>query len=133
MPLPQTVARFNRRVTNRITGQFADQLPGFGIVIHKGRRSGRMYHTPLNVFRAGNDYIIALTYGAETDWVRNVLAADGCEIVTRGRRIRLAHPRLITDPPMPWAPLPVRLILRATGVTEYMRLTRVAAEGGEPR
>lgn len=133
MPLPQAVARFNRRATNRFTGVFADRLPGFGIVIHKGRRSGRTYRTPMNVFRAGNDCLIALTYGAETDWLRNVLAAGGCEIVTCGQRISLAHPRLITDPHMPWAPLPVRLILRAMGVTEYLRLTRVPGEGGEPR
>lgn len=134
MPLSHRMARFNRRVTNRITGTFAGRLPGFGIVIHKGRRSGRTYRTPMNVFRDGNDYLIALTYGAETDWVRNVLAADGCKLVTRGRQISLAHPRLVTDPRMPWAPLPARLILRATGVTQYLRLTRVAAEGGgEPR
>lgn len=133
MPLPQRLARFNRRVTNRVTGQFADRLPGFGIVIHKGRRSGRTYRTPMNVFRDGNDYIIALTYGAETDWVRNVLAAGGCEIMTRGRRVGLTHPRLITDPRMPWAPLPVRLILRASGTTGYMRLTRVPSEAGAPR
>ena len=78
-PLSQRVARFNRRVTNRITRPFADRLPRFGIVIHIGRTSGRTYRTPVNVFRDGNDYIIALTYGAETDWVCSVQAAGGCQ------------------------------------------------------
>jgi len=127
MPLPQRVARFNRRATNRITRPFAGRLPGFGIVIHTGRKSGRTYRTPINVFRDGNDYIIALTYGAETDWVRNVQAAGGCQIVTRGRRISLTNPRLVTDPRRQWAPPLVRLILGLTNVPQYLRLTRVPA------
>ena len=127
MPLPQRIGRFNRRVTNRITGPVADRLPGFGIVIHTGRKSGRTYRTPINVFRDGSDYIIALTYGAETDWVRNVQAAGGCQIVTRGRRISLTNPRLVTDPRRQWAPPLVRLILGLTNVPQYLRLTRVPA------
>ncbi|HST90378.1 MAG TPA: nitroreductase family deazaflavin-dependent oxidoreductase [Ktedonobacterales bacterium] len=127
MPLSQRVARFNRRVTNHITRPFADRLPRFGIVIHTGRRSGRTYRTPVNVFRDGNDYIIALTYGAETDWVRNVQAAGGCQLVTRGRRISLTNPRLVTDARRQWAPPLVRLILSLTNVPQYLRLTRVPA------
>jgi deazaflavin-dependent oxidoreductase (nitroreductase family) len=127
MPLSQQVARFNRRVTNQVTRRFAGQLPGFAIVIHTGRRSGRMYRTPVNAFRDGNDYIIALTYGAAADWVRNVEAAGACEMLIRGRHISLTHPRIITDPSRRWAPLPVRLILGLIGALQYMRLTRAPA------
>jgi deazaflavin-dependent oxidoreductase (nitroreductase family) len=69
------MAWFNRHVTNRITRPLARSLPGFGVVEHAGRRSGRQYRTPVNVFRAGPSYVIALTYGVESDWVQNVLAA----------------------------------------------------------
>ena len=41
VPISKNVARFNRRVTNRITGTFADRLPGFAILHHVGRTSGR--------------------------------------------------------------------------------------------
>lgn len=124
MPLSQRVARFNRRVTNRVTGLIADRAPGFAIVHHTGRRSGRAFATPVNAFRDGDDYLIALTYGAEADWVKNTLAAGGCEIVTRGQRVRLTNPRIITDAGMGWAPLPVRLVLRAIHAPQYLRLTR---------
>jgi deazaflavin-dependent oxidoreductase (nitroreductase family) len=127
MALPPWLARFNRRVTNRVTPIFASRVPGFGIVIHTGRRSGHIYRTPINVFRDGDDYIIALTYGAERDWVRNVLAANGCELLTRGRYVRLINPHIVTDPTRRWAPLPARPILRLLGVENYMRLTRVPA------
>ena len=125
MALPPWLARFNRQTTTRVTRTFAGRVPGFAIVVHTGRRSGRMYRTPVNAFRDKNDYIIALTYGAARDWVRNVQAAGGCELLTRGRKVALTHPRIISDPDRRWAPLPVRLILRLIGVDQYMRLTRI--------
>ena len=36
------VAAFNLAVTNRITSRFAARLPGFGILTHVGRKSGRV-------------------------------------------------------------------------------------------
>ncbi len=127
MAAPKWLARFNRRATNQLTRRFAGSLPGFAIVLHTGRRSGRTYATPINAFRDGDGYIIALTYGADSDWVRNVQAAGGCEIVTRGQHIRLTHPHIVTDPQRRWAPPPVRLILGLIGASEYMRLTRAAS------
>jgi hypothetical protein len=65
------VAAFNLAVTNRITSRFAARLHGFGIVTHVGRKSGKVYRTPVNVFRAPEGFLIALTYGRESEWVRN--------------------------------------------------------------
>jgi deazaflavin-dependent oxidoreductase (nitroreductase family) len=84
MPLPKRLARFNLHVTNRVLGPFARRLPGFAVVAHVGRRSGRVRHTPVNLFRDGDRYVIALTYGADSQWVRNVLAAGAVDIETRG-------------------------------------------------
>ncbi len=127
MAMPAWLARFNRRATNRVIGPLAGRLPGFAIIVHTGRRSRRTYRTPVNAFRDGDDYIIALTYGAGRDWVRNVRAAGSTEIVTRGHSVQLTNPRIIDDPSRRWAPLPVRLILTLVGAAEYMRLTRVPA------
>lgn len=124
MPLSASVARFNRHVTNRVAGLFADRAPGFAILHHIGRRSGKSYTIPVKVFRDGGDYLIALTYGADTDWLKNVLAAGGCEIMTQGQRIRLTNPRLATDAHMGWAPPPDRLILRLIRAPDYLRMTR---------
>src|SRR5438552_18964727 len=46
------VAAFNLAVTNRITSRFAARLPGFGIVTHVGRKSGKVYRTPKRGWRA---------------------------------------------------------------------------------
>lgn len=121
MPLPESVARFNRRFTNKLTGSVATRAPGFAILVHTGRTSGTVYRTPVNVFRRGDGYRFALTYGADSQWVRNVLASGRCEIETRGTRIRLDHPMLVEDNSRRWAPLPVRRILGLIGANQYLQ------------
>jgi deazaflavin-dependent oxidoreductase (nitroreductase family) len=122
MPAPRALARFNRVVSNRILGSLAKYLAGFGVVIHTGRTSGRQYRTPVNIFRSGDRYIIALTYGPESDWVRNVLAEGGCTLETRGRMIRLSQPRLFHDERRLSVPAPVRVVLRLANVADFLEL-----------
>jgi deazaflavin-dependent oxidoreductase (nitroreductase family) len=119
------VARFNRRVTNRVATPVLRRLPGFGVVHHVGRRSGRAYRTPVNIFEVDGDYVVALTYGRETDWVRNVVAAGGCELEVRGRRVRCTAPRLEHDPTAARIRLPERPVLRLLGVADFLRLARL--------
>ena len=80
------LAAFNLAVTNRISSRFAPRLPGFGIVTHVGRKSGRVYRTPVNVFRAPNGFLIALTYGRESEWVKTYsrLAAASLKLAVCG-------------------------------------------------
>jgi deazaflavin-dependent oxidoreductase (nitroreductase family) len=92
------VAAFNLHVTNRITGRFADRLPGFGIVTHVGRKSGRTFHTPVNVFRIQDGFLVALTYGREAEWVKNVVSAGGCSLKTLGQQYQLTDPVVEHDP-----------------------------------
>ena len=123
MPLPRSVARFNRHVTNRVLGPLAAYLPFFGVVVHRGRRSRRLYRTPVNVFPRPGGVIIALTYGPHTDWVRNVLAAGECTLLTRGRSVHLVQPRLIHDERRRLVPQPLRAVLTVVGVTDFLDLT----------
>ena len=114
------ISPFTKRVVNPVSRRVAGRLPGFAIVNHIGRRSGTTYHTPLNVFRRGDGYVFALTYGPDVDWVRNVMAAGGCTMRTRGRTVRLADPQLVHDPSGHLVPLPVRAFLRFMRVTDYL-------------
>jgi deazaflavin-dependent oxidoreductase (nitroreductase family) len=123
MPLPKSLARFNLKVTNRITGPFANRLPGFAIVHHTGRKSGTHRTTPVNMFRDGDDYVIALTYGREVQWVSNVVATGRCELRERRKTVQLANPRVFTDPSGRLMPAPVRAFMRLLRVTDYVRLS----------
>jgi deazaflavin-dependent oxidoreductase (nitroreductase family) len=117
------LAKFNIVVTNRITGLFAGWVPGFGILTHVGRNSGTFYRTPVNVFRAANGFIIALTYSSQCEWVKNVLAAGRCELKTRGKRYQLSSPTVMHDPSRWRFPIPVRIVLMLVGADEYMELS----------
>jgi deazaflavin-dependent oxidoreductase (nitroreductase family) len=131
MVLPRSVARVNRRVTNRVLGPLAPRLPGFGVITHTGRKSGRIYRTPVLVFAAPGGYAVALTYGKDTDWVKNVMAAGGCELETRGRQVHLTAPRIVHDEKQGEVPPPVRLPLRLIGVDDFMLLSADAAGAGD--
>jgi deazaflavin-dependent oxidoreductase (nitroreductase family) len=122
MPLSRRVARFNERVTNRLTRPLAPHAPGFGVVVHTGRTSGRVYRTPVNVFVHNGRFAVALTYGREAEWVKNVLAAGGCELVTRGCQYRLTDPELVHDGGLAPVPPVVRPVLRLIGAADFLLL-----------
>lgn len=121
MPLPRAVARTNRVLLNRILGPFALRLPAFGVVEHRGRRSGRLYRTPVNIFRQTDGYVVALTYGVG-DWVRNVLAADECTLVTRGHARHMVRPRLVHDEQRRAVPPILRFVGALGRVSDFLYL-----------
>jgi len=117
------LAKINIAFTNRITSLFAGWFPGFGILTHVGRKSGKTYRTPVNVFRAPNGFVIALTYSSQSEWVKNVLAAGGCELRTRGKKYQLLSPSVVRDPTRRRFPIPVRIVLTIVGADEYVELS----------
>jgi hypothetical protein len=66
--------------------------------------------------------VFALPYGADSDWVKNVLAAGGCDLRTRGRGVRLVEPRVEENDAPSAIPLVVRWALTRLGTTEFMVL-----------
>ena len=124
---------FTTRVFNRFSRLFAGWLPGFGLLVYRGRKTGREYRTPMNVFRRGDEFVFALTYGADVQWVKNIVAAGGCDLVTRGRTVRLVEPVLFTDPKRSMMPLPVRLFLGPMRVTEFLRMRVVPGTAKRPK
>jgi deazaflavin-dependent oxidoreductase (nitroreductase family) len=123
VPFPRTLARLNKAGLNRLTRHTAPLMPGMGTVVHRGRRTGREYQTPVNVFRTGDGYLIALTYGPASDWVQNVLAAGGCELRTRRRTIALTEPRLLHDEKRAGIRPVERQVLRLMRVADFLQLT----------
>ena len=132
MPIPKVVGRWNKAGLNRVTRHIAPWIPGLGLIVHRGRRSGRRYQTPVNVFSASGGYVIALTYGPGTDWVKNVLAAGGCELRTRGQTIRLGSPRLFHDESRADIRPVERQVLRVPNVADFLSLTPVSASTAAP-
>jgi deazaflavin-dependent oxidoreductase (nitroreductase family) len=71
---------------NPLTRRLARSSFGpFSIVRHVGRRSGKVYETPIIVAPIKDGFVIELTYGPDVDWHKNVLAAGGCNVVWHGK------------------------------------------------
>jgi deazaflavin-dependent oxidoreductase (nitroreductase family) len=118
-----------RRYVNPVTRPLAKRLPTFAVLTHRGRKSGRTYRTPINVFQRGDDYFFYLTYGSDVQWVKNVLASRFCSIETRGRVVELVEPELITDPDLRPAPPHVRFVEgKIAGATQYLRMRAASAD-----
>jgi deazaflavin-dependent oxidoreductase (nitroreductase family) len=122
MPLPHWLTRVNLALTNNLIRPFAGYLPWFGVLEHVGRRSGTIRQTPINIFRRGDAYVIALTYGPEVQWLQNILATGGCRVMMRGQWVALAKPRCFRDPHRQAMPIVVRSALWVLNVTEFVEL-----------
>lgn len=133
MPIPKRVARWNKAGLNRVAKHVVPWLPGHALVVHRGRRSGRTYQTPVMVFGTGDGFIVALTYGPDTDWVRNVRAAGGCELRTGGRVLQANSPRVYHDETRRGIRPVERQALRLLGVADFLSVKTVPAREDEVR
>jgi deazaflavin-dependent oxidoreductase (nitroreductase family) len=131
MPIRRRLARFNRLFANHIVGRIIPRMPGFGAVYHSGRKSGREYRTPVKVFRRADGYVMSLPYGSDSDWVKNVLAAGGCDLMTRGHRVHLVSPDVFIDNEQDEIPAFLRVALKRVNATEFIALK--FAEAMSPR
>lgn len=97
---------------------------------HAGRRSGKAYVTPTSAHVRDDVLLIALTFGNQSDWSRNVWAAGGCTVRLGGHTYRATSPELVT-----WAddralivstfnPV-LRAGFRLLGIRQFMRLHAV--------
>jgi deazaflavin-dependent oxidoreductase (nitroreductase family) len=88
------VRQFNRRVLNHFTLTFAGRRI-YAVVQHVGRRSGKTYNTPVVAASVGDEFIMPLPYGSDTDWCMNVMAADGCTLQHKGKAYHVNAPKIM--------------------------------------
>jgi deazaflavin-dependent oxidoreductase (nitroreductase family) len=70
---------------NPVTTRLAHSGHGpFSLIRHVGRKTGRVYETPVILARRGDDFVAELTYGPDVAWYRNIVAAGRCTVVYRG-------------------------------------------------
>ncbi|MFB4306434.1 nitroreductase family deazaflavin-dependent oxidoreductase [Actinomadura sp. GTD37] len=110
--MPSWLPSFNKKVTNRVQGVYAPYLPPLAMIVHRGRRSGREYRTPVTAFRSGGRLIVGLPYGRDTDWVRNLLVEGRGGVERLGRVRRITEPRVLTAAETGELPLPGRIAAR---------------------
>lgn len=125
----QTVIRPMTKVLNPLIVKLAGRRH-FGMaaqIQHVGRRSGKVYVTPASAHVHGDVIVIALTFGSQSDWVRNVRAAGSCTVLIDGRSYRATNPQFLSreqaGPLLKAAFSPVqRAGMRLLGVRQFLRL-----------
>jgi deazaflavin-dependent oxidoreductase (nitroreductase family) len=121
---------FTTHVFNPLSRLFVQWLPWFGLLVYRGRRSGRRYRTPMNAFRHGDQWIFALTYSSDVQWVKNVLASGEAELIVRRTTYRLRDPELFVDPDRRLMPFGIRQLLGLLRVSEFLRMRTSSRSGG---
>jgi deazaflavin-dependent oxidoreductase (nitroreductase family) len=101
----------------------------FSLVRHVGRRTGRVYETPLILAPVDGGFVAELTYGTGVSWYRNIVAAGGCVVVHRGveHRIDRVEP-CSRDRGLAAFGYPAALVLRLLRRGEF-RLLHEATDG----
>jgi deazaflavin-dependent oxidoreductase (nitroreductase family) len=131
------VIRAIARVVNPLVLQIAGRrhMPILGIVHHRGRKTGRLYATPLGVRpAAGGGFVIPLTFSRASHWYQNILAAGSCIITYQGTDHTVTGPVLIDRATAgPAYPRYERLALRLIGINEFVRLTNGPAASAARR
>jgi deazaflavin-dependent oxidoreductase (nitroreductase family) len=128
-PMTEVLNPLVRKLAGRRHFPMAAQLH------HVGRRTGRQYVTPVAARLKGDQFLIPLTFGNQSDWARNVSAAKGCIIRVNGQTYDASEPEFLN-----WsdaAPLVrsvfgvTRFSFRLLGIKQFMRL-RVQSAPKEP-
>jgi len=111
MPLPRRITGFNARYLNRMMLRLVGHFSLVDLE-HVGRRTGVVRHTPLMAFRHGDEVTIALSYGPQVQWLKNVTTAGGARMWIGGQWVRLGPPtRLGTAEGLTRMPQPQRTLL----------------------
>jgi deazaflavin-dependent oxidoreductase (nitroreductase family) len=121
--LPHWLARLNLRFSNVFMRPLAARLPWFVVLEHVGRTSGTVRRTALMAFHRRPDrWVMALTYGTEVQWLRNVEAAGGGRLLSQGRWVEVVEPRRFRDAARSSVPLLVRPMLAILNVSDFVEM-----------
>lgn len=122
-----------RALANRLNPlilRIAFMIPFFGVLEHRGRRSGRTYRTPLAAIRDGDGFVLPLAFGEGAGWFRNLSAAGSAQLRWRGRDYELNDPVVIGWEEGSAALNPVqRLFAPAFGARSFVRLRLATPKG----
>ena len=89
---PAAAKQFNRVALTVAGHRF---FPLWAVLRHRGRRTGKEYAVPLAVIPTDTTFVIALPWGQETDWVRNVCTAGRCTVRWKGADYECTEPTFV--------------------------------------
>ena len=90
------IRHINKNFINKILIHISGKRFGhFAVLTHIGRKSGKLYRIPIIAEPIENGFVIALTYGRNVDWAKNVLAKGTCSLLWKNIEYSLCNPEFI--------------------------------------
>ncbi len=118
--------RFSRLFNPRQMRTAGTRGASTSVIRHVGRKSGRAYATPVDAIATEEGFLIALPYGMQSNWTRNVLASGQASIVDDGREYTVDRPEIIPLETVATRFSPAgQRNLRLFGVEQCLRVRRV--------
>ncbi len=121
--VPRWMAKVNKRVFNPREIKKGKRP----VLIHRGRKSGKEYQTPLDAHPTADGFLFIIMYGADrSDWVQNILAEGAATLRYDGDQIPLVQPSLITPEAAATALAQVRdRVPELRDKAEYLEMKRI--------
>jgi deazaflavin-dependent oxidoreductase (nitroreductase family) len=105
----------------------------YGVVYHRGRKSGRPYATPVVVRPTADGFVIPLALGEGADWFQNLRAAGGCVIRWNGVDYTVVDPVVLDRASARPAFSPFeRVGAQLLGIERFVRVRHAAAGANDP-
>jgi deazaflavin-dependent oxidoreductase (nitroreductase family) len=116
---------FVKHFVNPLLRNLAQSSRGpFALLRHVGRRSGKTYEIPIMVWRVEDGFVIALTYGPQVDWLRNLQAAGRGSLLWHQQEYVFQKPEFIdAKTALPALPPFIKQVLRLHGTHEFVKLS----------
>jgi deazaflavin-dependent oxidoreductase (nitroreductase family) len=114
----------NKHVTNKLMIHIAGKRFGhFAVLGHVGRKSGKLYQIPIIAEPFQNGFVVALTYGKNVDWYKNVAAKGSCSLRWKNKDFQLVRPVFIDrEIGLMAFPAMLRSGLRVMGIRDFLKL-----------
>lgn len=98
-------------------------IPFWGVVRHRGRRTGKSYATAIAVRPTTDGFVLPLPWGEGTDWCRNLRAAGGGIVRWDGAEIEVNDPEVIdTAEALPAFNTVMRPLVRLLRIKKFLRV-----------
>jgi deazaflavin-dependent oxidoreductase (nitroreductase family) len=136
-PAPMPTARSGRggsrlrRLTVRTAG-LARPIAGtrwfrlWAVLHHVGRRSGRAFETPVVALPIAGGFLIPLPFGDETQWLKNLEAADRAGLRRGGHDYVIDRPEVVDlETAGADLPTPIRFASGRLGINHFVRVHQV--------
>ncbi len=110
--IPAFVKPYNKLLVRTVAGRYV-----YALLRHQGRKSGKSYNTPVMAWHTTGGMLIPVAWGTRSDWYRNLIATNTCDVRINGCWYHCTEPVLIQlDQALSFLPPLSRLIVRLSPI-----------------